>query len=127
MASVRAAFSTKTIMVMNKRTELVSELRATLRHGLDLQAAEKVLHALQDNLLVLIGLYLSGGLNHPGGAADFSPEIVGLVTRADGSDLSERERRKVEAWLVAMPQVTEFSMSPLKPANSPEFVSTANK
>ncbi len=113
-------------MNMTKPSELVSELRATLPHGLDLKSAEKILHALQDNLLVLTGLYLNGGLNHFGDQAEFSPEIVGLVTRADGSDLSERERSKVEAWLVATPQVLEFSLSALKPANSPEFQPTGS-
>lgn len=117
----------KSKMTMTNRAELVSELRATLTHGLNLQGAEKVLHALQDNLLVLTGLYLNGGLHHFGDKAEFSPEIVGLVTRADGSDLSERDRRKIEAWLVSTPQVTEFSMSPLKPVNSPEFIPAKNK
>jgi len=107
---------------MTDRAELVSELRATLTRGLDLKSAKRVLHSLQDNLLVASGLYLNGGLAHLGDKSDLSPEIAGLITRADGRDISERDRKKVETWLAAMPEVTEFSMGSLKPADSPEFL-----
>ena len=107
---------------MNERAELVSQMRASLTHRLELKRAESVLHTLQDELLVPNGLYLNGGLSHFGDASDLSPEIVGLVIRADGTDISERDRSKVEAWLGANPHVTEFSMGPLKPADSPEFL-----
>jgi len=49
--------------------ELVSQLRATLSHGIRPKDAEKVLHSLQDELLVPRGLYLNGGLSH---IAEFS-------------------------------------------------------
>jgi len=107
---------------MPDRAELVSELRAILVPGLDLKSAERVLHKLQDDLLVPGGLYLNGGLSHFGNGSDLSPEIAGLVTRADGRDISERDRCKVEAWLAAMPQVNGVSMGSLKPADSPEFL-----
>ena len=97
-------------------------MRATLIHRLDLKRAEKVLHSLQDDLLVPSGLYLNGGLSHFGDESKLSPEIAGLVTRADGGDVTERDRKKVETWLAARPQVTEFSMGTLKPADSPEFL-----
>jgi hypothetical protein len=102
--------------------ELVSQLRANLSHGLRLKEAEKVLHSLQDELLVPRGLYLNGGLAHFGNAPELSPEIVGLVTRADGRDLSPLEVGRVTAWLGKNPAITEFSMGPLKPADSPEFM-----
>ena len=62
------------------------------------------------------------GLSHFGDESKLSPEIAGLVTRADGGDVTERDRKKVETWLAARPQVTEFSMGTLKPADSPEFL-----
>jgi len=104
---------------MTDRTERVSQLRATLSLGLDAKGSEKILRALED-LLVPHGLYLDGGLKHSGDNSGLSPEIVGLITRADGRDLSERDKRWVEAWLASTPQVAEFSMSPPKPADSPE-------
>jgi len=106
---------------MADRADLVSQLRATLRLGLDSNRSEKILRALQEELLIPYGLYLDGGLSHPGDDSGLSPEIAGLVTRADGRDLSERDRKRVEAWLAAAPQVTEFSMGPPRPADSPEF------
>ena len=96
--------------------ELVSQLRANLSHGLALKEAEKVLHALQDDLLVPRGLYLDGGLSNFEDGSDLSPEIIGLVTRADGRDLSELDVKRIGAWLAGHPAITEFSMSPLKPA-----------
>ena len=107
---------------MADRTELVSQLRATLTHGLNVKNARKVLRSLEEELLVPSGLYLDGGMSYYGKEANFSPEIAGLLTRADGSDISERDRKKVEAWLAANPQVTEFSMGALKPADSPNFL-----
>ena len=107
---------------MAEPAELVSQLRAALTHGLDLKNSKKVLHALQDKFLVPNGLYLNGGLSHFGADSLLSPEIVGLVTRADGRDLTEPERKKVEAWLGSIPQITEYSLGSLKPSNSPEFV-----
>jgi hypothetical protein len=101
---------------MTDRAELVSQLRATLSLGLDAKAAEKILHALQEDLLIPYGLYLDGGLSRSAGDAGLSPEIAGLVTRADGRDLSERDRKRVEAWLASTPQVIEFSMGPPTPA-----------
>jgi uncharacterized protein YggL (DUF469 family) len=106
---------------MTERAELVSHMRASLGLGLDLKHAERILHALQDDFLVPNGLYLDGGLAHFGVASMLSAEIAGLVTRADGKDLSERDRNRVQGWLAKNAQVTEFSMSPLKPADSPEF------
>src|SRR5262245_66465519 len=100
---------------MTKAAPLVSQLRANLTHGLSSKSARRILHSLQDKLLVPSGLYLDGDLVHLGNGSNFSPEIAGFVTRADGSDLSERDRKKVEAWLAANPQVTEFSMGPLEP------------
>ena len=107
---------------MSANAELVSQLRANLSHRLRLKDAEKVLHSLQDELLVPRGLYLNGGLAHFGDASDLSPEIVGLVTRADGRDLADLDVRRINAWLSAHPAITEFSMGPLKPADSPEFL-----
>jgi uncharacterized protein YggL (DUF469 family) len=107
---------------MAATAELVSQLRANLSHGCRLKDAEKVLHLLQDELLVPRGLYLNGGLHHFGDGSDLSPEIVGLVTRADGRDLSERDLIQVTTWLGKQPAITEFSMGPLKPADSPEFM-----
>ena len=111
-------------MAMTNRAELVSQLRATLTHGLTSKRARKVLRSLEDELLVPHGLYLNGGLNHSGDGSKFSPEIAGFVTRADGSDITERDRKKVEAWLAATPDITEFSMGTLQPADSPQFLPT---
>jgi hypothetical protein len=44
-----------------------------------------------------------------------------VVTRADGADLSERERKSVDAGLRTVGKIAQFSMGPLKPADSPEF------
>jgi uncharacterized protein YggL (DUF469 family) len=97
--------------------ELVSQLRASLSHGLGLKDAEKVLRSLEDEVLVPRGLYLDGGLAHSRNDADVSPEIVGLVMRADGKDVSELEVSRVSAWLGKNPAIAEFSMGPLKPAS----------
>ena len=107
---------------MSGTAELVSQLRASLGHGTRVKDAERVFHSLQDDLLVPRGLYLNGGLAHFGDDSDLSPEIVGLVARADGADLSELEVRRVNEWLGANPAIAEFSMGPLKPADSPEFM-----
>ena len=107
---------------MSATAELVSQLRASLSHGTRLKDAERVLRSLQDELLVPRGLYLNGGLAHFGNDSDLSPEIVGLVTRADGNDLSELEVRRLKEWLAANAAITEFSVGPLKPADSPEFM-----
>ena len=107
--------------MMSDRAELVSQLRATLSLGLAARKSEQILHALQDDLLIPAGLYLNGGLSHLGGDCGLSPEIAGLVTRADGRDITERDRKRVEAWLASTPQVTEFSIGPPRPADSPEF------
>jgi uncharacterized protein YggL (DUF469 family) len=97
--------------------ELVSQLRASLAHGLRLKDAEAVLRSLEDEVLVPRGLYLDGGLAHSGDS-DVSPEIVGLVTRADGRNVSELEVSRVTAWLGKNPAIAEFSMGPLKPASA---------
>ncbi len=103
-----------------KPAELVSQLKATLVAGLDLDAATGVLHAIEDKYLVPSGLYLNGGLMpRRGPKAPF--EIVGVVTRADGADLSERERKTVDAGLRTIGKIAQFSMGPLKPADSAEF------
>lgn len=102
--------------------ELVCGLRASLVHGLDPGRAQALLHVLEDELLVPAGLYLDGGLQHAGVSSPYSPEIAGLVMRADGRDLAERDRARVEAWLVAQPLVAEFAVGPRKPAGSPEAV-----
>lgn len=103
--------------------ELVSQLRANLAHGLGAEEAENLLQALEDQVLVPRGLYLDGGLADLGEDSGLSAEIVGLVVRADGRDLTELELKRVAAWLGARAEITEFSMSPLKPADSPEFLS----
>jgi uncharacterized protein YggL (DUF469 family) len=102
---------------MGTGAELVSQLRASLGHGCRLKDAEKVLRSLEEELLIPRGLYLDGGLQHSGKGADVSPEIVGLVTRADGRALSERDVTQVAAWLGKQPAIAEFSMGPLKPAD----------
>jgi uncharacterized protein YggL (DUF469 family) len=98
--------------------ELVSQLRASLRHGLRLEDAEAVLRSLEDEVLVPRGLYLDGGLADSGNDSDMSPEIVGLVSRADGSNVSELEVSRVSDWLGKNPAIAEFSMGPLKPAEA---------
>jgi hypothetical protein len=103
-----------------KPAELVSQLKATLVAGLDLNAATGVLHSIEDKFLVPSGLYLNGGLApRAGPKAPF--EIIGVVTRADGRDLSDRERKSVDAGLRTIASIAQFSMGPLKPADSPEF------
>ena len=106
---------------------LVSQLRASLSHGLKSEDAEQVLHALEDELLVPRGLYLDGGLEHSGDESELSPEIAGLVTRADGRNLTQLEVTRVATWLGANPAIGEFSMGPLKPADSPEFMPTSSE
>jgi uncharacterized protein YggL (DUF469 family) len=98
---------------------LVAQLRATLSRELDPKASRKILHSLEDKVFVPGGLYLDGGLTD---STDPSrgPEIAGLLTRADGRDLTERERKRVEAWLASIPQIIAFSVGPLQPANAPE-------
>ena len=100
--------------------ERVCGLRASLVHGLDTGRAQALLQILEDELLVPAGLYLDGGLRHAEAASAYSPEISGLVTRADGRDLAERDRGRVEAWLAMQPLVTEFSVGPCVPAGSAE-------
>jgi uncharacterized protein YggL (DUF469 family) len=99
---------------MGTAAELVSQLSVTLSQGRRLKDAEKVLRSLEEELLIPRGLYLDGGLQHAGEGADTSPEIAGLVTRADGRDLSERDVTLVVAWLGKQPAIAEFSMGPLK-------------
>jgi len=96
----------------------VAQLNVTLRSGLNAVRAQRLLHALQDRLLVPGGLYLSGGLAG-GGTRGFCREIAGVVIRADGSDLTERDRLKIQVWLAAAPQVAEYSVGPLQPADRP--------
>lgn len=103
---------------MTVRKELVSQLNATLTLGLDTKEAGRVLRELQDAMLMPNGLFLSGGLAESGEESGFCPEIAGFVTRANGSDLSERDRMKVELWLAITPQVVEFSVGPLRPVGS---------
>ena len=55
---------------MSATAELVSQLRASLSHGVRLKDAERVLQSLQDELLVPRGLYLNGGLAHFGDDSD---------------------------------------------------------
>jgi uncharacterized protein YggL (DUF469 family) len=100
-------------------TPQVAQLNITLRAGLDAARAKRVLHALQDRLLVPGGLYLSGGLVGGGETRGFSREIAGVVIRADGGDLTERERLKIQVWLAAAPQVAEYWVGPLRPAGHP--------
>jgi hypothetical protein len=94
------------------RAERVSQLRAVLRLGLDAQQSGEVLRALEEEILIPYGLYLDGGVNHFDGGR--SPEIAGLVARADGRDMTERDRKWVEVGLASTPQVVEFSMGPLE-------------
>ena len=77
---------------------------------------------MEDELLVPHGLYLNGGLAQFEAGRDLSPEIVGVVARADGRDLTGRDVKWMEAWLSANPVITGFSVGALKPANSPEFL-----
>lgn len=100
--------------------ERVCGLRASLAHGLGAGRAQALLQVLENELLVPAGLYLDGGLLHADAASAYSPEIAGIVTRADGRDLAERDRARVEAWLAAQPLVAEFSVGPCMPASSPE-------
>jgi hypothetical protein len=102
---------------MAAHAELVSQLRATLRLGLRRKEAQDVLHSLQDELLVPRGLYLNGGLSHFRDDSGLSAEILGLVVRADGSDLSELEVKRIHAWLAGNPAIAEFTMSGIKPAD----------
>ncbi len=110
---------------MGATAELVSQLRATLGHGVRPKDAENTLHALQDELLVPRGLYLNGGLSHADGS-ELSPEIVGLVTRADGRDLSELDVRRISAWLGSNPAIAEFSMGALMPMASVDVDAPSN-
>lgn len=97
----------------------VAQLNVTLRAGLDAARAKRVLHALQDTLLVPNGLYLAGGLVDAGGTRGFCRELAGIVTRADGGDLTERDRLKIQVWLAAVPQLAEYAVGPLRPADRP--------
>jgi uncharacterized protein YggL (DUF469 family) len=101
---------------MGTAAALVSQLHASLGQGCRPKDAEKMLRSLEEELLIPRGLYLDGGLQHLGGS-DVSPEIAGLVTRADGRDLSERDVTLVAAWLGKQPAIAEFSMGPLKSAD----------
>jgi hypothetical protein len=96
---------------MSARVEL--QLRATLTLGITAKQAGKILRTLEEDVLIPAGLYLDGGLTHPGDA--LSPEIAGALCRADGRDLTERDAKRVEAWLASTPQVREFSMNPPTP------------
>jgi hypothetical protein len=107
---------------MAEAAELVSQLRASLSHGLAPKEAERVLRSLEDEVLVPHGLYLNGGLARSEAERGLSPEIVGLVARADGRDLTSRDVKWMEIWLSANPVIAEFSVGTLKPANSPEFL-----
>ena len=98
---------------MMARAEMVSQLRATLSLGVTAKQAGKILRALEEEALIPAGLYLDGGLTHPGDG--LSSEIAGTLCRADGRDLTERDRKRVEAWLASTPQVREFSMHPPTP------------
>ena len=100
--------------------ELVCGLRASLAYGLKPARAQALLQVLEDELLVPAGLYLDGGLIHAGASSPYSAEIAGLVTRADGHDLAERDRARVEAWLIAQPLVAEFTLGPRQSAGSPD-------
>jgi uncharacterized protein YggL (DUF469 family) len=92
--------------------ELISDLNATLVTGLSAKAAEKLLRSLEDELMLMGGLYLDGEL------LEGEPrKIGGVITRADGTDLTERDRAKVENWLVSRREVTRFEVGPLKPAD----------
>lgn len=85
------------------------QLRATLSLGMTAKQAGKILRALEEGVLIPAGLYLDGGLSD---AADgLSPEIGGMVIRADGRDMTERDRKRVEAWLASTPGVIEFSIT----------------
>ena len=107
-------------MPPSKSAELVAQLKATLAPGLDLNAATRVLHTIEDKYLVPSGLYLDGGLApRKGPRAPF--EIVGVVTRADGADLSERERKTVDEGLRTIGNIARFSLGRLRPADSAEF------
>ena len=98
---------------MIARAERVAQLRATLSLGVTAKQAGKILRALEEEVLIPAGLYLDGGLTAPGDG--LSPEIAGRLCRADGRDLSERDTKRVEAWLASTPQVGEFSMNPPAP------------
>jgi uncharacterized protein YggL (DUF469 family) len=102
---------------MGTAAALVSQLHASLGQGCRPKDAEKMLRSLEEELLIPRGLYLDGGLQDSGDGADASPEIAGLVTRADGRDLSERDVTLVATWLGKQPAIAEFSMGPLKSAD----------
>ena len=105
---------------ISRPAELVSQLKATLASGLDHNAATGVLHAIEDKYLVPSGLYLNGGLA-PRSGPKAPYQIIGVVARADGTDLSDRERKSVDAGLRTIGQIASFTLGPLKPADSPEF------
>src|SRR4051794_29669286 len=98
-----------------KQAELVCQLKATLIAGLDLNAATDVLQSIEDKYLVPSGLYLNGGLT-PRAGPKAPYEIVGVITRADGADLSDRERKSVDAGLRTVRKIAQFSLGALKPA-----------
>ena len=99
---------------------MVSQLRATLSLGLTPRQCEKILQALEEDALIPAGLYLDGGLSHAGAKSGLSPEIAGLLTRVDGRNLTERDCKRVEAWLATIPKVIEFSVGPPRPAGRKE-------
>ena len=101
---------------MTGHKALVSQLDATLKPGLGRRQAERVLNELQDIMLMPNGLYLAGGAAKGGDVSGFCAEIAGTVTRANGGDLSERDRQKIGLWLAMAPQLVEFSLGPLRPA-----------
>jgi uncharacterized protein YggL (DUF469 family) len=103
---------------MSDRSELVSRLHVAFGTDVERKKAARVLVQLEDTVLIPAGLYLHGGLQVSKDNPDLSPEITGFITRADGKDLTERDRLKVEAWLASTPQVAEFSVGPLTRADS---------
>jgi uncharacterized protein YggL (DUF469 family) len=103
---------------MSDRSEWVSRLHVAFGMGVERKKAARILRQLEDTVLIPGGLYLHGGLQVSKDNPDLSPEITGIVTRADGQDLTERDRLKVEAWLASAPQVAEFSVGPLMRAHS---------
>jgi uncharacterized protein YggL (DUF469 family) len=98
---------------MSEHHELVCRLHAAFSTTAGPRKAARILQKLEDTLLIPAGLYLHGELRVSKDAPDLAPEITGFITRADGKDLTERERLRVESWLASTPQLVEFSVGPL--------------
>jgi hypothetical protein len=101
--------------------ELVCRIEAELVPGMGRKGAEKVLEKFEDTVLVLTGLFLDGGLEMPEPGSQAASRIAGRVTRADGGDLTERDRQRIDGWLAMSGDVAKHSVGPLVPADAEDF------